>query len=81
MGRAAPAAGVYDMAGNVWEWEDGCETGVDGGAAGSDDRCRTRGGAVDGSETATRCDFDTFTKRSPTRGSKSADTGLRCCSR
>lgn len=36
-----PYAGVYDMSGNVWEWEDSCDSTSTGATA----HCRIRGGS------------------------------------
>lgn len=63
-------AGVYDLSGNVREWEDSCEpsTGMSG-------RCQVRGGAYDFWDTALMCN-------SPFNVDKigvSADIGFRCC--
>jgi formylglycine-generating enzyme len=81
VGTTAPSSKLHDMVGNVWEWEDACEIASEAGAGAAADRCRTRGGAFDSTETESRCDFDIFTTRSPTRDFTSADTGFRCCSR
>jgi formylglycine-generating enzyme required for sulfatase activity len=65
--------GIYDMAGNVWEWEDSCN-----GSAGEADLCRARGGAFGNGAEFHRCDWDDF---SPARNFNSGPTGIRCCSR
>jgi formylglycine-generating enzyme required for sulfatase activity len=66
--------GLFDMAGNRWEWEDSC-TG-DGGA---DDRCRARGGTwVDGN-TQMQCDFDHLKHFDPRRNQTNTYMGFRCC--
>ena len=64
---------IYDMAGNVWEWEDSCNA-----SAGEADLCRARGGAFGNGADIHRCDWDDF---SPARNFNSGPTGIRCCSR
>ena len=64
-------AGVFDMAGNVWEWEDSCE-GADGGL----DRCSRRGGSVASVESTTPCGFNSHFPRGDIDGAG----GFRCCS-
>jgi formylglycine-generating enzyme required for sulfatase activity len=63
-------AGVFDMSGNVREWEDSCD-----GTTGAGDHCRTRGGAADNGELHLTCDHDESYGRDYT----SARTGFRCC--
>ena len=64
-------SGIFDMSGNVREWEDSCD-----GAVGEADRCRTRGGAADNGQLHLTCDHDESYDRSYT----SFRTGFRCCS-
>jgi formylglycine-generating enzyme required for sulfatase activity len=66
--------GLFDMAGNVGEWEDACEPSG-GGAA--EDRCLVRGGYFAYNAEDVDCAlFDPYTRR------KSSDKiGIRCCSR
>lgn len=68
-------SGIYDMAGNVEEWQDSCDND-----SGSSDNCREQAGtygyqAGDPSG-STRCDFLDYDHR----GSQLDDVGIRCCS-
>jgi len=65
-------AGVYDLSGNVWEWEDRCE-GTGSGAA-----CLVRGGSFyyGGSSTYLPCGYDSNVVRSGVDNF----IGFRCCS-
>lgn len=61
---------VFDMSGNVYEWEDSCT-----GTAGSGDMCRIRGGGYLSPESYMRCALD----RSYTRNARELNVGFRCC--
>jgi formylglycine-generating enzyme required for sulfatase activity len=66
--------GVYDLSGNVQEWEDSCD-----GTAGASDTCRQRGGsfwarAADGF-IGSQCSAGGINPRSV----KQDDSGFRCC--
>ncbi len=64
--------GLYDMSGNVAEWEDACTA-----QAGKDDICIVRGGSWNSSTGADlACDTTNSTK---TRDTKSDSIGFRCC--
>ena len=66
-------AGVFDLSGNVWEWENSTTPGDGGGPAG--DLARIRGGShTDGSERL-RCD----TKEAQPRDFQQYNVGFRCC--
>ena len=65
-------AGLFDMSGNVFEWEDACEG--DGGAG---DLCRIRGGSYFSFEANLACAADVSFARS---ASVYGDIGFRCCS-
>jgi len=66
--------GIYDIAGNVEEWLDSCETFGDGGAT---DICHESGDAYDFNATGpARCDNDDSDYRSV----QGPDVGIRCCS-
>jgi formylglycine-generating enzyme required for sulfatase activity len=68
-------AGIYDMAGNVEEWQDSCDSNN-----GASDNCREQSGTygyVSGDPAgSTRCDF----LDSDQRGAQLDDVGIRCCS-
>jgi formylglycine-generating enzyme required for sulfatase activity len=61
-------AGVYDLFGNVWEWEDTC-----GGTSGPQDWCRMRGGSF--LVYSVQCDFTSH----DARGNAVWTVGFRCC--
>ena len=63
--------GVYDLSGNVYEWEDSC-----GGVTGQNDLCRLRGGAFDYLYVAgLRCGVG----GSGSRVNRNVVIGFRCC--
>jgi sulfatase modifying factor 1 len=71
--------GLFDMGGNVFEWEDSCVP-PDPDASdktGAPDFCHTRGGAFSENGDGTRCDEGILF----TRGSAAANLGIRCCSK
>lgn len=67
-------SGIYDLSGNVAEWEDSC-WGYSGDQQ-AQDICRTRGGAFDGDESSLGCGFNGEAFRMDT----SPGIGFRCCS-
>jgi len=75
-------AGVYDLSGNVAEWEDSCS-----GVSGANDNCLTRGGSIQSVETVAPsllCNDSTLSDATPMpanakRSSKDEMVGLRCC--
>lgn len=71
-GCVGGSAGLFDMSGNVSEWEDACST-----QTGTADNCLVRGGSYgDNAAASLQCDKRTANF---TRGSMSADIGFRCC--
>lgn len=65
-----PESNVFQLSGNVAEWEDSCDA-VTGGA----DNCLVRGGSFSSNEEGLKCG----TKRAERRDAKTADIGIRCC--
>ena len=69
-------AGIYDMSGNVWEWEDSCN-----GTTGGTDYCRLRGGAFNNGSISggigLSCGYDNWLTRNYVGAT---DVGFRCCS-
>lgn len=63
--------GVYDLSGNVWEWEDSCN-----GNTGVGDSCRIRAGSSWNGSADLRCDKDNANARTYVN----AGMGFRCCS-
>jgi len=61
---------VFDLSGNVWEWEDNCTAD-----AGPDDDCRIRGGAYNNGEANLACSANASAKRS----GSATNIGFRCC--
>jgi formylglycine-generating enzyme len=72
--NASGYAGVYDLSGNVWEWEDCCN-----GNTGANDICRLRGGSIAcANHLDESCAGAGYTP--PKRSGAGWDTGFRCCS-
>ncbi len=65
-------AGVYDLTGNVSEWEDSCN-----GVQGADDVCQLRGGSYGSYHSS--CDLEGGRRRGAQDGSFDG-IGFRCCS-
>jgi formylglycine-generating enzyme len=67
--------GIYDMAGNVEEWQDSCDNNN-----GANDNCREQAGTygyqAGDPAGSTRCDF----LDDDLRSSQNDDVGIRCCS-
>jgi formylglycine-generating enzyme required for sulfatase activity len=72
-------AGLFDMSGNVVEWEDSCQpTAPDASdQTGASDSCRIRGGSFLTNEQELRCDLGVATGRN----NGGLDNGFRCCSK
>ncbi len=67
--------GIFDMNGNVWEWEYSC-VDSDGGDA-SVTQCRRRGGSFSDTMYCARCSACGSANRP--RSTRSSTTGIRCC--
>ena len=65
IGTCATNASVFDLSGNVWEWENGCVN----------NQCRIRGGSFNNDANALTCDIDSTASRFDTM----ATMGFRCC--
>jgi sulfatase modifying factor 1 len=70
--------GIFDMSGNVIEWEDSCSSAAadSGDPPGADDCCNLRGGGFNQGSDQLRCDLGLCTARAAGGG----DNGFRCCS-
>jgi formylglycine-generating enzyme required for sulfatase activity len=67
--RVTGYGGVYDLSGNVWEWEDTCQD------TSPTAQCRTRGGGAGSASIFMSCDSLTFLARN----TYDTTTGFRCC--
>lgn len=65
--------GVFDLSGNVSEWQDACDDAQ--GASGGNDLCAVMGGAWSSDPRDLECDRAQEARRQ----SASADRGFRCC--
>lgn len=63
-------AGIVDLSGNVWEWEDSCDS-----QGGSSDHCHLRGGSFFHDDTYLRCAHVNYERRDY----YNVSVGLRCC--
>jgi formylglycine-generating enzyme len=69
-GTPAELNSLYDMSGNVAEWEDSCS-----GTSGEGDSCRVRGGSFRDKASAASCGVSTTRNR----GDRQDWVGFRCC--
>ncbi len=67
--------GLYDLSGNVWEWEDACDATTS--IAPRDQECRRRGGSWFSDASTLRCELDSVRPRSY----RASSQGIRCCAR
>jgi hypothetical protein len=65
--------GIFDMSGNVWEWENACDD--DPILPGADQPCQVRGGSYFSIDVNLRCTTDI----EQTRDFRNHHTGIRCC--
>jgi len=75
-------AGVFDMSGNVAEWEDACETSSEGsgsGGSGTNDTCLVRGGSYAAHDKDDLSCEGNDTLAAATRNARHPDVGFRCC--
>jgi hypothetical protein len=70
------AVGLFQMSGNVAEWENACS-----GTTGASDTCAIRGGAWDSPAADWQCQWqaDETRQRMPANDADTADVGFRCC--
>lgn len=70
-GVSAPFDAIFDLSGNVHEWEDSCD-----GATGAANNCHVRGGSFGmGASSSLECGYNFLA-----RDFQSASGGFRCCS-
>jgi formylglycine-generating enzyme required for sulfatase activity len=70
--------GIFDMSGNVFEWEDSCQPSATD-SSGQLDECALRGGAFWSASTQLQCALQNTTLRND-QGMMN-DLGIRCCTR
>jgi sulfatase modifying factor 1 len=64
-------AGIFDMSGNAWEWEDSCNA-----STGAGDMCLIRGGGTANMAGGLDCSSNVAVPRD----NRTGDRGFRCCS-
>jgi formylglycine-generating enzyme required for sulfatase activity len=73
---AATYKSIYDLGGNVSEWENSCSKIVTDLNASQDDVCRIRGGSYKSGKASLQCNAD---PQKPARSFVAPDIGFRCC--
>jgi formylglycine-generating enzyme required for sulfatase activity len=78
---ADPYSAIFDMSGNVEEWEDSCTTVSGNGGA---DKCNLRGGGAHDSAASLQCNANWSVKRNIASDTTYYPTyadavGFRCC--
>jgi formylglycine-generating enzyme required for sulfatase activity len=73
IGCKVGSAQLFDMSGNVWEWESSCAA-----KNGPDDDCRHRGGSFWDPESDLRCDSGKPASLA-SRSKFNENIGVRCC--
>jgi formylglycine-generating enzyme required for sulfatase activity len=74
-GCVGGSPGIFDINGNVYEWEDACDV-----SAGPSDACLIRGGSWNFSGATYGGCTTYFNDYSVLRSNTFNDTGIRCCS-
>ena len=70
-------AGIFDLSGNVWEWENACDRSPSLPDGASNAQCNLRGGGF--LRVSSAWGACTKVPGGWTRGSFTDDTGIRCC--
>jgi formylglycine-generating enzyme required for sulfatase activity len=68
-------AGLFDLSGNIAEWDDSCAKAATGSGAGASDECHVRGGSY----LAENAELACAASRTLLRSQTSPEVGFRCC--